>query len=234
VRGSEENKPPEHQILPEPAGNDPRVAQPGQADGGPKVEAGEPDPKTQRSKPDRYTFITAGISALAALAGALIGGISSYLVAQSNNAAEVEAAQISKKETTYADFITSETDLLRASADVSDHYRLNPGDTAEEDQVIKTYGENYSKWLHTDFIVRVVDSPAVDSVRNAIYEHILIIKDLNTDLADESAGKPPKPMDKTITKLRSEYDVTLKLESSFTQAAKNDVTPSKRKLLSSS
>jgi hypothetical protein len=232
MTGSEENKPPEHEVQPEPAGNEPRVAQPGQADRAPKVEAGEADPKTWRSKPDRYTLITAGISALAALLGALIGGISSYLVAQSNNAAEAESAQISRKETTYADFITHSSDLLRADNDLTDHYKSNPADTAEEDQLQNTVSGNYGKWLHTDFIVRVVDSPEVDSARNAIYEHILTIRGLLTELADEVHSR--KPINQTTANLESEYEGVNVLENTFTKAAKDDVTPSKRKLFLSS
>jgi hypothetical protein len=226
---SEENKPPEHhEVLPEPAGSEPRVPQPGQANGEPKVNAGEADPKTRRSKPDLYILITAGISALAALLGALIGGISSYLVAQSNNAAEAESAQISRKETTYADFITHSSDLVRVDSDLTNHYKSHPADTAEQNQLHDALADEYSKWLHTDFIVRVVDSPEVDSARNEIYRHILIIRDLLRDLPEEVHSG--KPIDQTTASLDSEYNGMYLLVNAFTKAAKDDVTPSKRKL----
>lgn len=192
-----------------------------------EVEAGKSDPETQRSKPDRYTFITAAISALAALIGALIGSISSYVVAQSNNAAEAEAAQISRKEKTYADFITNQTDLIFADSILSDQIESHPGDTAKRDQDTNTVNDMYGKWLHTNFIVTVVASGTVDDAREKIYQHNLTIRDLTNDLKHEvDSGRP---IDETSNKLTDEYFREAVLIEDFAQAAKADVAPEKRK-----
>jgi hypothetical protein len=193
----------------------------------PKVEVGQNEPKTpqQSKRESRFSVLTALISAIAALLGALVGGIASYMVAQSNNAAQAEEAQIKTRQTTYADLISYQSDLLISDNILDDHFIFNPGDPDEGGKVAKAQMENYGKWLHTDFLVRVVESsPKVDLARKAIYDHNLKIRGLLQDLGDHH-----NPIDETTTNaLESEYEGMSGLLDDFTKAAKDDVTPAKR------
>jgi hypothetical protein len=214
----EENQPPEHQE----AQSQPPVAQPRQADNEPKT----PETAQPSKRESRFSILTALISAIAALLGALIGGIASYMVAQSNNTAQAEVEQVKTRQKTYADLITYQSDLLVSDNDVAYHYQFNPGDSDERDKVVNAQGENYEKWLHTDFIVRVVESsPKVDSARKAIYDHNLKIRNLIGDLVDHH-----NPTNEATTNaLESEYEGMTGLLGDFTKAAKDDVTPAKRR-----
>jgi hypothetical protein len=221
---NEQGKPPEHEAQWQPA------------DSEPKVEADKPEPEMAksgiRSEADwRVPLITAAISALAALIGALVGGISSYMVAQSNNTAQADVAQIARRETTYADYITFQSDLLRADNDLVDHFRSNPDDTAALDPLVKTWTDNYGKWLHTDFIVKVVESPQVFPAREAIHSHNLRIRDLLQGLVVEVNSH--QPIDQSaLNELHTEFDGMTNLVDAFTQVAQADTTPSKRGLFS--
>jgi hypothetical protein len=226
-----ENQPPKHQeAQSQPPADEPPVKQPRQAADEAKVETRQNEPKTPESRQPskregRFSILTALISAMAALLGALVGGIASYMVAESNNTAEAEEAQIKTRQTTYADLITYQSDLLISDNDLDLHYKFNPDDSGERDKVAKAQEDNYGKWLHTDFIVRVVESsPKVDSARKAIYDHNLKIRDLLQDLTDHH-----NPIDETTTSaLESEYEGMIPLLDDFTKAAKDDVTPAKR------
>jgi hypothetical protein len=221
---NEQSKAPKHEAQVQPA------------DGQPKVEGDEPKPETPKSgirgETDwRVPLITAAISALAALIGALVGRISSYMVAQSNNTAQADAAQIARRETTYADYITFESDLLRADHDLVDHFRSNPDDTAAVDPLIRTWTDNYGKWLHTDFIVKVVESPQVFPARNAIYSQNLRIRDLLQGLIVEVNSH--QPIDQSaLNELHTEFDGMTNLLDAFTQVAQADTRPPNRGLFS--
>ncbi len=146
------------------------------------------------------------------------------MVAQSNNTAQAEEEQIKTRQTTYADLISYQSDLLISDNMFEDHYKFNLGDFDEGDKLAKARTENYGKWLHTDFIVRVVESsPKVDLARKAIYDHNLKIEDLLQDLWQNH-----NPIQTTTTALESEYDGMAGLLDDFTKAAKDDVTPAKR------
>lgn len=59
---------------------------------------------------ESQVLYTALISAGAALFGALIGAGASYLVAKSNSADQAAAAQIARRQSTYAEFLNTEVD----------------------------------------------------------------------------------------------------------------------------
>jgi hypothetical protein len=223
-----ERTPPDQEVQVEESNPAPGDARSDQANAEPKIQTETPGSRTRRVKLDRQALVNAGISALAALMGALIGGLSSYFVAQDNNAAQADEAQIARKQAAYADYITHHTDLMITEADVSVHYRSNSADTDEVNALNKRLDDNYSKWLHTDFIVRVVDTPGVDSLRAAIYDQIQTISSALGDLGDIIRdGKAP---DQALDKLDEHYRKMAKLEDAFTKAAKDDLRPSKPKL----
>lgn len=233
---SGESRPPEPAAQPEPADLAANAGQPELAGDGPQVHAGEPTRRekrksSRRKKTDSSAWITAVISALAALMGALVGGISSYVVAQSTSTAEADAAQIARRETTYADYITDESDLLRSYGDLADHFRLNPGDRAEWDAMLKTEADIYTKWLHTDFIVRVVESPGVDQARQAIFDHNLKIKNLWHGLRSQVDNHEPINQHH-LQGLYSEISGMTSFLDAFTKAAQADLVPPKRGLFS--
>ena len=219
---NKQNRPPKHEAQAQPADDEPRV------------EADEPDPKTpklgMRNETDwRVPLITAVISAFAALIGALLGGISSYMVAQSNITAQADEALIARKATTYADYITYQSDLLRADSDLVDHFRSNPGDTAAMDPLVKTWRDNDGNWLHTDFIVKVVASPQAFSAREAINVHNFKIRDLLQHLIDQVNGH--EPIDQSaLVDLHTEFDRMNEVVTVFTDVARADTTPPKRGL----
>ncbi|MCW2649111.1 MAG: hypothetical protein QOE94_2296 [Mycobacterium sp.] len=221
---NEQNKPPENEARVQPADHEP------------KAEADEPEPETPKSgtrNPSdwRLPLITAAISALAALSGTVVGGISSYLVAQSNNTAQADAAQIARRESTYADYITYQSDLLRADSDLVDHFKSNPGDRAGLDLKVKTWTDNYGKWLHTDFIVKVVASPKVFPARNDIYVHNLRIRDLLQGRIVEVNNSAPIDQS-ALSELYKEFDRMTTFVDRFTQVAQADTTPPTRGLFS--
>jgi hypothetical protein len=221
---NEHNNPPAHEAQVQPADDEP------------VVEAHRPDPETPKSGMRngtdwRVPLITAAISAFAALIGALIGGVASYMVAQSSSTAQADAALIARKATTYADYITYQSDLLRADSDLVEHFRSNPGDTAAMDLLVKTWRDNDGKWLHTDFIVEVVASPQVFSKRKAISVHNDTIRSLLQSLIDEANSHEPINQS-ALVKLHTEFHDMNGVFTSFTDAARADTTPPKRGLFS--
>src|SRR5208282_2050870 len=95
------SKPPDHEPEAQPAADEPQAEDPADE---PTAEAGKPEPKTpkprwwrfwrrqreQRGRPEsRFSVITALISAAAALIGATVGGIASYMAAQSQADAQL-------------------------------------------------------------------------------------------------------------------------------------------------
>jgi hypothetical protein len=221
---NEQSKAPKHEAQVQPA------------DGEPEVEEDEPNPETPksgiRSETDwRVPLITAAISALAALVGALVGGISSYMVSQSNNTAQADEAQIARRETTYADYLTFQSDLVRADHDLVDHFKSNPEDTAALDPLVKTWTDNYGKWLHTDFIVKVVESPQVFPAREAIYSQNLTIRNHLQGLIVQVNSH--QPIDQSaLNELYREFDGMTNLVDAFAQVAQADTRPHKWGLFS--
>ncbi|HZA10092.1 hypothetical protein [Mycobacterium sp.] len=221
---NEQDKPPKHEARAQPADDEPMV------------DTREPDPETPKSgirnkNEWQVPLITAAISAFAALTGALVGGISSYIVAQSNNTAQANEALIARKATTYADYITYQSDLLRADNELVEHFKSNPSDTAAMDPLVKTWTDNYGKWLHTDFIVKVVASPQVSSTGETIHTHNDRIRDLLNHLIHEVNSH--EPIDQSaLVDLHAEFVHMSDFVNDFTDHARADTTPPKGGLFS--
>src|SRR5271157_3324022 len=167
-----ENQPPKHEeAQSQPPANEPPVAQPRQADDEPKVEAEEPRPKAaeSQSKPEsRFSVYTALISAFAALLGVLVGGIASYMVAQSNNTAQADAELVKSRLTNYADFLTAEIDMLDSGYKLLAYLQDPSRDIYATGDAYREFKANNEKEVHGDYIISLIDSPATDRARSAM------------------------------------------------------------------
>jgi hypothetical protein len=223
-----ERKRPDHGPSGEDKGPAPAQSRSDEANREPKVTTETPEPRPQSGKPDRQALLNAGISALAALMGALIGGLSTYFVAQGNNAASAEEAQISRKQAIYAEYITRLTDLMTTEAAFDDHLRSNFSDLNEYNALHKRLDDTYTGLLHADFVVRVVDTPSLDSLRVSIFDHARVILHTQKNASDEiQGGKSP---DQALENADGQYKEMWTLEDSFAKGAKDDLKPSKHKL----
>jgi len=232
----EENQPPKHQE----AQSQPPAAQPRQADDEPKVEAVQNEPKTpasaQRSKREsRFSVLTALISALAALFGALVGGVSSYVVAQCNNTAQADEAQITRRETTYADYMTQQSDFATAQHTLVDALQLIPPPAnTQVNAYLEHYRDEHDKSLHSDYSVRLVESPGVDPARKAIFD---LNGNINNDIIslgpEYNPGLPLNGLNQSdLADLNSRFDAEEGMLDNFPKAAAPDTARRKQGLLS--
>jgi hypothetical protein len=186
------SQPPDHEPEAQPAADEPQADHPPDE---PKAEAGKPEPETpkpgwwrfwrrqreQRGRPEnRFSVLTALISAAAALVGATVGGVASYMAAQSqvdaqfrvsqaNNAAQANQALITRRQTAYSDLISAEEDLedgeLRLHDAIND---FKPPNIDPVKAAFKQENDIHTKWLREVGIVQIVDSTEVDHALDAI------------------------------------------------------------------
>jgi hypothetical protein len=241
----EENQPPEHEPQPEAAGNEPTVAQPEQAGDEPqaeppandaKAESAEPEPKTPEparpSKPEsRFSILTALISAIAALVGALVGGIASYMVAQSNNTAEAEAALAKSRLTDYADYLTAQIDVSNSAYLLLAYLQDTSRDTRTLSDAYVDFIAKQEKSVHSDYIVSLIDSDTVDPLRDAMGKQDDAIKETADKLYGQVISNPNIALDPSALKdFKAEIDSSQKLQDNFTDVSRADMTPPKRRL----
>jgi hypothetical protein len=186
---NEENQPPEHEAQPEPPASEPTIAQPQQADDEPQGAAVEPAPKTPRRAWWRFwrrrertrseshvSVLTALISALAALAGAGVGGIASYKaaqsqdaaqfrVAQANNTAQADQALITRKQIAYSDYLAADFDMENSEFRFQDAlFAFKPPNVDGVKAAVEPTFDSNVKYLRAMYNVELVDSPEVDQV----------------------------------------------------------------------
>jgi hypothetical protein len=190
-----DNRPPEHEAQPQPAANEPPVAQPQQEDDELKGAAVEPAPKAPRRRwwrfwrrrdkqrtrsESRFAVLIALISALAALAGAGVGSFASYKgaqsqaaaqlrVAQANNTAQADQEMIKRRQTAYSDYLAAVNDVGNAAYRFHDALmHLQSVNRDSLDAAVKPFGDSWDKAVQTGSVVALVDSPEVEHCRAAM------------------------------------------------------------------
>jgi hypothetical protein len=231
--GDKQNQRPEHEAPPEPAANKPTIARPEQAEEEPKVQAGKP--KSEDSKSDwRHTLITAAISALAALLGAAVGGLFSYLGSHSQSVAQTDAALIKGRQTTYSDYMTEMVDLADTEHVLVDnlrHFHYDPDHLDQLNSTVKQYNDDGTKAKHTDYIVSLNASDAVDNIRDQIAVKQKDIHGVMSRALDQAYGQKPVEID-LLNDLYSKIDAVSAKFDDFTNAARADVEQPNRRLFS--
>jgi hypothetical protein len=209
-----ENQPGEHGAQPPPA--EPTIEQPEQADVKPEIQAGKP--KSEDSKSDWRPPL---ISALAALLGALIGGLSSYIVAQHNNSDTAEATLKAKRQTDYANYLSAETNLQGVENTLGNYFsRFDPSIVPQIQDAANKYYDLKDKVVNTDYVVALSCSRDVDEARTAIVQQQgSIDKDFHS-LADDSRGRQQLNSG-TVQDYVSEVDGLTALFANFTNVARN-------------
>jgi hypothetical protein len=185
------SQPPDHEAEAHPAAEKPQVDHPADEL---KAEAGKPEPETPKPRrgfwrrrreqqgraESRFSVLTALISAAAALVGATVGGVASYMAAQSqadaqfrvsqaNNTAQANQALITRRQTAYSDLISAEEDLEDAEFRLYDAIKeFEPPNIDPVKAAFKQEDNTHTKWLHEVGIVQIVDSTEVGQALNAI------------------------------------------------------------------
>jgi hypothetical protein len=184
------SQPPDHEPEAQPAADEPHHPA---VDS--KAEAGEPEPETQkrrwwgfwhrqrgqRGRPgSRFSVLTALISAAAALIGAIVGEVASYVaaqsqadaqfhVAQTNNTAQANQALITRRQIAYSDFMAAQEDLVDAAFRFGDAINdFRPPNIDPVKAAFKQWDDVHNKWAHEVDTVELVDSPEVQHGLEAI------------------------------------------------------------------
>lgn len=211
-------------------------AQGQQPDDEPKVLAGDRERKRPKSASGnrsdrRFTIITASISASAALLGALVGGISTYMVAQRNNIADADTAQIASRKSAYADYLSAETDLEGAEYKLADTLRDQPNNLDAVLSAVNQFNDRKHKEWRVGDIVSLVDSDPVKNARIEIAKEQHKIQHLEETLVDQ-ASDHKVPDRSELNEMYTRLDGMSHLQDLFIDSARRDMTPPTRGLFS--
>jgi hypothetical protein len=171
----------------------------------------------EKSKSDWRTTL---ISAVAALLGALIGGVASYLVATQSSLHQADAALLDKRQSDYADYLAAETKLQGVEYTLHTYYeRYDETNIDTLQQAADHYYDLKDAAVSTDYLVALVCSPEVDKARIAIVDlQQSIDADLHA-LADDSKYRQ-KLNPETVQRYGSQVEQLTGLFSDFTHAAR--------------
>lgn len=252
------NDPAEPQVPPEREGNGPPPAELGNSTAEPQLPApgdeprggGEPEPKTsnsaEQSRSDKRStvIITAFAGIIGAAIGALIGAVSSYIVAQSNNTHEADETQVTRRLTIYADFLTAEADYLNAAARLNAYFGGSvPTDMADISNAYGQVSDKAEKEATAGYQVSLIDSRPVDRELDKIAKQNVTIASMANELYGEMLHVfeitprdiPGFKIQLDAAKLKdfqSQLDHATDLQSDFIHTAKADMAPPNRGLFS--
>jgi hypothetical protein len=205
----------------------------------PKVEAGEPPGRREKQNSSRSkkisssTWITAVISAIAALAGVLIGAFVSYYAAQPQASAQTGTAKSSapakgkginkrEREKDYADYLKNEQTLVNTEAALVGILRGSPDDFAALNSAKDKWNKDSVTVARSDFMLSFNDSDKADDIRVEISHqtdaiHKALVKLVNQAYAHEPIDQPGlQDVDTMFTALQRQFD-------RFTDQAKTDL-----------
>ncbi len=233
------SQPPDHEPEAQPAANQPQADHPADE---PTAEAGKPEPETpkpgkeQRSRAEsRFSVLTALISAAAALIGATVGGVASYeaaqsqataqfRVAQANNGAQANQALITRRQTAYSDFISSETDLQDAEFRLLDAiFDLGPPNIDRVEAAFKQENAAHTKWIHEVDIVQIVGSTEANHPLNAIIGRQTDLSQTISKFVNQVQHQMMPVDDSTDHNFFTKIKGLDELTSQFINAAKRDI-----------
>ena len=241
------NQPPDHEPEAPPAAGEPQADHP--ADDS-KAEASEPEPETpkprwgfwrrrreQRGRAEsRFSVLTALISAAAALVGATVGGVASYMaaqaqvdaqfrVSQANNTAQANQALITRRQTAYSDLISAEAELEDAEFrlhDVIDDFE--PPNIDPVKAAFKQEDDIHTKWVHKVGIVQMVDSTEADHVLDAIITRQTDLSHTIENLMNQVEYQMTKVDKSALGKFSDNAEGMELLVHQFLTAAKRDIS----------
>jgi hypothetical protein len=213
-------------------------------DDGPQLEQREDEPnveaggskrgKKPNSTPPKKaassTWMTAAISAIAALVGALIGSFASYYTVQSqahasqqsSATAKANADLINKRQKDYADYLKNERSLVNYEASLATILRSNPGDFGALNSAKDKWNKDAVTAARSDFILSFNDSDKADKVREEISHQTDAIHKALAILIDQAYAHAPidqsglRDLDTMFVTLHSQFD-------RFTERAKADL-----------
>jgi hypothetical protein len=147
------------------------------------------------------------ISALAALAGAGVGGIASYKaaesqdaaqfrVAQANNTAQADQALITRKQIAYSDYLAAYFDMENSEFRFQDALlTFKPPNVDGVNAAFKQTADSNVKFLRAMYNVELVDSPEVDQVvREIASKHDDLTYTMQDLMTAAQSGRPaPQP-----------------------------------------
>jgi hypothetical protein len=187
----------------------------------------------ERKKSERrFTLATAAISATAAILGAGVGGLFSYLASHTQSTAQADAALISRRQSTYSDYISQISDLADSEGLLVDALLFFHDHGSNSDQVrtfVGDFNNVFAKVKHTDHIVILNDSDAVDDIRNRITNaHIRLFKVISGEVAHVFDGQTTDPdaLEDALTSIAAIREDEL----TFVRVARNDVKQPTRNL----
>jgi hypothetical protein len=137
-----------------------------------------------RKKSDRrFALGTAAISATAAIMGAMAGGFFSYKGAEEQSNAHADAATLTRKQTIYSDYIAQLVDYTDAENTVvdvlqsyNDNYATGEAYKINLNSYVDKSTAAFEKTAHSQYIVSLNDSDAVDTVRGRISDTVTAIR----------------------------------------------------------
>lgn len=188
----------------------------------------------ERKKAERrFTLATAAISATAAILGAAVGGIFSYLASHTQSTAQADAALVSRRQSTYSDYISQISDLTDSEGLVLDALAFfHDHDGSNMEQVrsfVDDYNNAFAKVKHTDYIVILNDSDAVDAARRRITNaHVMLYKEITEELNHAFYGQTVDLG--AVADAKAKIPVLREDEMTFARVARNDVKQPTRDL----
>jgi hypothetical protein len=217
------------------------------SDDGPHLEQAKDEPKVEteawkrakeRNSPwpkriDSSIWIAAAISAIAALAGVLIGTFMSYHTAQSQANARAGASKssatakanadlINKRQRDYADYFKNEGSLANTGASLATVLRSNPDDLGALNSAKDKWNRDSAAAARSDLILSFNGSDKVDSIREEIHHQTDTIRKALASLLDQAYAHQPidqpgiQGIDAMFAALQSQFD-------RFTDQAKADL-----------
>jgi hypothetical protein len=194
---------------------------------------GEKRNLTPAKKTDSSTWMTAAISAIAALVGALIGSFAFYHTAQSQAQAQASSRQssatakanadlISKRQKDYADYLKNERSLVNTESSLATILRSSPGDFGALNSTKDKRNKDGVTAARSDFILSFNDSDKADRVREEISHQTDAIYNALARLMDQAYAHAPidqsglQEIDAMFAALHSQFD-------RFTEQAKADL-----------
>jgi hypothetical protein len=176
------------------------------------------------------------ISALAALAGAGVGGIASYKaaqsqeaaqfrVAQANNTAQADQALITRKQIAYSDYLAADFDMENSELRFQDAlFAFKPPNVDDVKAAAKQTHDINVKYLRAMYNVELVDSPEVDQIIKEIsskHDDLTLTMQGLTNAALQAGSPAPRS---AVTQIGERIPGMQDLRRKFRDAARKDIS----------
>jgi hypothetical protein len=205
-----------------PPGGEPQLEWPEDAsmvDAG-ELKRGKGRHSSRQRKADSFTWITAAIGVIAALAGVLTGAFVTYYMTRSQANTQGSAATIAKANTDlinkrqkdYADYLKNERNLVNSENLLVGVLRNRPSDFVALGSAKDKWTKDGLTTARSNFILSFNDSDKADDIREEISHQTGVIREVLTKLIDqayahESIDQPSlQELDAMFAVLQSQFD----------------------------